>query len=182
MWFICEALVRLVAPIMSFTADEIWQYMPAVPDRAESVHLATFPEVAGFFRPDSPEVQKLRADYESLTKVRDEVLKALEEARNKKLIGSGLEAKVTISAPESSYELLERYREDLRALFIVSAVEVQRGPDTNGSSGIRVEISKAPGQKCERCWNYSPRVGEDSKYPTVCERCSPVLRELELSR
>ena len=178
-WFIAEALVRLVAPIMSFTADEIWQYLPAKPGRPESVHLAEFPAIAGFFRPDAPEVQKLRSDFDGLMKIRDEVLKALEQARQDKAIGSGLEAKVTITAPASSYELLQQYRDDLRALLIVSAVELQRGGEGNGSSGIRVEIGKAPGQKCERCWNYSLHVGEDSKYPTVCERCSAVLRELE---
>ena len=111
--------------------------------------------------------------------MRDEVLKSLEEARNAKLIGGGLEAEVTITAPEPLFSLLTKYAGQLRYLFIVSAVILQEGTVGNASgSGVSVRIGKAPGQKCERCWNYSTRVGEDPKYPTVCERCSAVLEEI----
>src|SRR5581483_7068775 len=103
----------------------------------------------------------------------------LEEARNQKLIGTGLEAKVTIKASEAMYSVLERYQDQLRYLFIVSAVELEKNSAGNGSGPVSVQVTRAPGQKCERCWNYSTRVGEDPKYPTVCERCSAVLQELE---
>jgi isoleucyl-tRNA synthetase len=104
--------------------------------------------------------------------LRDEVLKALEEARNSKMIGGGLEAEVIVTAPEPLFSLLTKYADQLRYLFIVSAVALQAG------DAVSVRIGKAPGQKCERCWNYSTRVGEDPEYPTVCERCSAVLKEI----
>jgi isoleucyl-tRNA synthetase len=77
------------------------------------------------------------------------------------------------------YPVLERHQDDLRFLFIVSAVQLERSASGNGTAGLTVEVSKSPGRKCERCWNYSTHVGEDPEYPTVCERCAPVLKELE---
>ena len=96
-----------------------------------------------------------------------------------KLIGSALEAVVTISAPASLYKLLERHREDMRSLLIISGVEVRQGPEGNGNAPLHVEVTKAPGQKCERCWNYSVQVGASERYPTVCERCLGALGEIE---
>ena len=106
-------------------------------------------------------------------------MKSLEEARNQKLIGGGLEAEVTVTATDPAYSLLARYRDQLRYLFIVSSVVLEKEAGGNGSGGVTVKVGEAPGQKCERCWNYSTHVGEDSNYPTVCERCSAVLKELE---
>jgi isoleucyl-tRNA synthetase len=174
-WQIGEALVRLLAPIMSFTCEEIWGYLPAA-GRGASVALAKFPAKAEIAGPDDA---KAREDWTLLRGVREEVLKALEEARGAKLIGTGLEAQVVLTAAEPTYSVLTRYQAQLRYLFIVSAVTVQRGEASNGQSPLRVEIKKADGQKCERCWNYSTRVGEDAEYPTVCERCSAVLKEIE---
>jgi isoleucyl-tRNA synthetase len=118
-------------------------------------------------------------DWKALRAVRDDVLKALEEARNRKLIGGGLEAQVTLTAADPAHLLLSRYLDQLRYLFIVSSVLLEKGASGNGTSGVTVQVSKAPGQKCERCWNYSTHVGEDRNYPTVCERCSAVLKGLE---
>ena len=112
--------------------------------------------------------------------VRETVLKALEEARNQKLIGANLQAQVTLTAADPVFSVLERFKNDLRYFFIVSDVELKRGP-ANGDAPVAVQVSKAAGLKCERCWNFSIRVGEDANYPTVCERCSPVLREIEAS-
>ena len=179
-WRIGEALVRLLAPLLSFTAEEVWQHLPTVPGRPESVHLALFPgqqEVLGLATPSrngESNEEQLRSDWTLLRGVRDEVMKALETARNQKLIGGSLEAKVTLAAPEPGYTVLARYAPQLRFLFIVSAVELK-----SAASGLSVEISKAPGQKCERCWNYSTHVGEDPEYPGVCERCSAVLKQWE---
>ena len=106
-------------------------------------------------------------------------MKSLEEARNKDLIGSGLEAQVRLSAAGPVYSVLARYRDQLRYLFIVSAVNLEQGASGNGTGGVTVQVSKAEGKKCERCWNYSEHVGEDKAYPSVCERCSAVLREIE---
>jgi len=180
LWRLGEALVRLLAPVMSFTADEVWSYLPAA-GRSESVHLELFPapkdltgELPGGFN-----VAGMESDWRTLLTVRDEALKALEAARNEKRIGGGLEAQLRLVAPESIYPVLERYRDELRYLFIVSSVILEKSPASNGGSGLTFEVSKAPGEKCERCWNYSTHVGEDKAYPTVCERCSAVLEEIE---
>jgi len=179
-WRIGEALARLLAPIMTFTSEEFWSYLPQVEGRPESVHLATFPTAAEIFGEEGlGDDPKHTEDWTALRAIRDEVLKALEDARNQKLIGGGLEAQVTLSAAEPAFSLLSRYQDQLRYLFIVSAVILEKAASGNGSGGVVVQVSKAPGQKCERCWNYSTRVGEDKNYPTVCERCSAVLKELE---
>jgi isoleucyl-tRNA synthetase len=178
-WRIGEALVRLLAPILSFTCDEVWQYLPTLPDRPQSVHLSLFPSPADLLgEATALEDSRQREDWTTLRAVRDEVLKALEEARNSKLIGGSLEAQVKVSAPEPLYAVLSRYQDQLRYLFIVSAVMLEPGTSGNGSGGVSVQVSKASGQKCERCWNYSTRVGEDARYATVCERCSAVLKEI----
>ena len=179
-WRIGEALSRLLAPIMSFTCEEVWSYLPAVKGRLESVHLTQFPSAAEILGTDGiSDDPKQQEDWKTLRAVRDEVLKALEEARNQKLIGGGLEAQVTLTASHPSYPVLARYQDQLRYLFIVSFVILEKGAPRNGSSGVSVQVTKAPGQKCERCWNYSTHVGEDTNYPTVCERCSEVLKQLE---
>jgi len=179
-WRVCEAMARLLAPILSFTCDEVWQYLPEVAGRLESVHLAQFPEAKDIFgaeniATDDPQQDQ---DWATILNVREQVLKALEEARNSKLIGKGLEAQVTLTAAEPVYSVLARYKEQLRYLFIVSAVHLEQGAG-NGAGAVKVQVSKADGKKCERCWNYSTHVGEDAIYPTVCERCSAVLKEIE---
>jgi isoleucyl-tRNA synthetase len=179
-WRIGEALTRLLAPIMSFTCDEVWQYLPALPGRPLSCHLATFPPAEDILGPavaaDDPALSK---DWSTLRGVREQVLKALEDARNSKLIGGSLEAQVKLIAGEPLYSVLDRFRDQLRYLFIVSAVTLEHGSSGNGTESVTIEVLKAEGQKCERCWNYSIHVGEDKNYPAVCERCSAVLKELE---
>src|SRR5436305_4747581 len=110
---------------------------------------------------------------------REEVLKPLEVARRAKLIGSALDALVTIHAPENAYKILDRHRDDMRFLLIASGVEVKRTSDGNGNTALHVEVARAPGAKCERCWNYSLEVGKNERYPTVCERCLAALSEIE---
>jgi isoleucyl-tRNA synthetase len=179
-WRIGEALVRLLAPIMSFTCDEVWQYLPAQPERLPSVHLAKFPTAADILGDSVPVEDAAQSeDWKILLAVRTEVLKALEEARQSKLIGgANLEAQATITAAEPVFKVLARYQDGLRYLFIVSAVTLEPVVSGNGTGGVSVRVSKAEGKKCERCWNYSIHVGEDTVYPTVCERCSAVLKEL----
>ena len=180
-WRIAEALVRLVAPIMSFTADEIWSFLPSVAGRQESVHLAHFPKAENITGAVSnPTVgEAVWKDFETLMRVRDTALKALEVARQEKIIGSALEAVVTISGPSELVPLLQRYRNDLRFLLIVSGVEIKPSSGGNGNTPLHVFIEKAPGQKCDRCWNYSTHVGENERYPTICERCTEALNEIE---
>jgi isoleucyl-tRNA synthetase len=168
---IVDALARMLAPILVFTADEIWENLPAANDRADFVHLALLPE------PREQDTAELRDKWERLFAIRDEVLQTLEEARIAKQIGSSLEARVEIAAAGESYEVLENYRDELRYLFIVSQVDLVNSGE--GAGGVVVKVAQAAGTKCERCWNYSTRVGESDRYPTVCERCVEALAEIE---
>jgi len=179
-WKIGDALVRLIAPIASFTADEVWQWLPKAADKAASVHTAYFPAPEELCpEAGSEQMKTLAADFESLLKVRDEAMKAMEIARKDKLIRRSEEASVTIYAPHELEKLLHQYKNELRYLLVVSGVEIQPAAEGNEVAGLRVEVQKAAGQKCERCWFYSTEVGKSARYPTVCERCLPVLEELE---
>jgi isoleucyl-tRNA synthetase len=188
---IADALARLLAPLLVFTADEIWENLPRAQagrtvdetHRAEhfnrgasSVHLALFPEARATL--DRREMEML-ARWTRIYEVRDEVLRALEEARNAKLIGASLEAHVRLEASGAIYELLKRYENDLRYIFIVSAVELVRAQASGEKDSLQVRVWRAEGEKCERCWNYSVRVGESVRYPTACERCVEALAEIE---
>jgi isoleucyl-tRNA synthetase len=179
-WRILEALVRLLAPIMSFTCEEVWGYLPAVPLRAASVHMALFPKRDDIFGSTQvAEDPRQIEDWTTLLAVREQVLKALEEARNAKQIGKSVEAQVKVSAADPVYSVLVRYGEQLRYVFIVSAVTLEQKAPGNGTGAVVVQVSKADGTKCSRCWNYSIHVGEDKEYPTVCERCSAILKEID---
>jgi isoleucyl-tRNA synthetase len=170
---ITDALARMMATILVFTADEIWESLPLDETREASVHLALLPEAS------AKNSDGLLTEWAHLFGYRDAVLARLEEARVAKVIGSSLEARVEISAGSHAYEKLARHRDDLRYLFIVSEVDLFE-PDANlGADDINVTIARAHGEKCERCWNYSTRVGESSRYSTVCERCVDALNEIE---
>ena len=162
LFHIADGLCRLLAPVLVYTADEAWENLPG--ERPRSVHIAEFPAAAE--TADS----ELLARWERLFGIRDAVLRALEAARNEKQIGSSLEAKVILTTDADTARFLLDYYEDLRYIFIVSQVEVHEG-----DSGMAVTIVRADGEKCERCWNYSVRVGEFSALPTVCERCHEAL-------
>ncbi|HEV2022016.1 MAG TPA: isoleucine--tRNA ligase [Terriglobales bacterium] len=179
-WKIGEALVRLLAPMMSFTADEIWGHLPPVAGRAASVHLALFPAEGDLVEGgvSAAEREALRADWQILLWVRDQVLQALESARNAKTIGGSLEAQVSLAAPAAVHSVLDRHAKELCSLFIVSQVALEKPISGDGVSSISVQVRRADGRKCERCWNYSTRVGESMKYPTVCERCVAALDEI----
>jgi isoleucyl-tRNA synthetase len=170
---IADALARLLAPILVFTSDEIWENLPRTEENGlASVHLAQFPDPAGV------DDWALRAEWEALFKVRDQVLRTLEDARTARVIGSSLEARVDLVASGGTFELLERHKDDLRYIFIVSQVSLSRRAGEE-SSELSVRVDRAEGKKCERCWNYSTRVGESERYPTVCERCAAALEEIE---
>jgi isoleucyl-tRNA synthetase len=176
LWRISEAMARLLAPILTFTCEEVWQHLPKLPDRLDSVHLAKFPEAADVLGGQAPDDDPHQSDWATLLAVREQALKALEEARNSKSIGKSLEAQLVITAGDPAYGVLARHRDQLRYLFIVSAVTLKQGSG-NGNAGVHIEVKKADGTKCDRCWNYSTHVGEDAIYPTVCERCSAALKE-----
>ncbi|HUS11292.1 MAG TPA: isoleucine--tRNA ligase [Pyrinomonadaceae bacterium] len=170
---IAETLAVMLSPILVFTADEIWENLPPGDARPASVHMALLPEESG-------EVDAaLLRNWHKLFEIRDSVLQSLEEARIRKQIGSSLEARVEISAAGENYDLLLRYIDQLRYLFIVSQVDLRRSDEPGG---LIVKVLPAAGRKCERCWNYSTRVGESSRYPDVCERCVAALQEIESER
>jgi isoleucyl-tRNA synthetase len=122
-------------------------------------------------------------NWSRLIALRERVLKALDDAREAKLIGGSLEARVVLGVDGEVQPLVEQYRDFLRYLFITSQVEIYdpavAGITVYGLTGLSVKIEKARGQKCDRCWNYSEQVGKDERYPTLCERCSAALKEIE---
>jgi len=170
---ILDALTRLIAPVLSFTADEIWWSMPG--QREESVHLATFPRFETSLLDAA-----LEERYDRLLALRSDVSKALELARVSKVIGHSLDAKVVLRAPAGPWEkLVDDYLSELATLFIVSQVELSDSLDEAVSGdeveGLLIRVEKAKGAKCERCWNYSTTVGEFEAHPTVCDRCVEAL-------
>ncbi len=172
MYRILDALTRMMAPVLSFTAEEIWGYLPG--EREASAHLAEFPAFKA-----SLIDKTLEAKYERLLAVRGDVAKALELARAEKTIGHSLDARVELAADGDLAALLEREEEQLAGLFIVSQVEVSRTL-AEGISGenlpeLKIRVSKAAGGKCSRCWNYVTSVGDSSDHPGICHRCLEAL-------
>jgi len=188
---IADALVRALAPILTFTSEEVWDHLPG-PSGRSSVHEAVFVSPDELRRNIPEKYAQRLANWPRLIAVRNEVLKALEDPRQQKRIGGGLEAKVRLEASGDTARLLDQYRDFLRYLFIVSQVEIETrgGAPSDGASGaasnehpesadIKIVVERASGTKCARCWNYSEHVGENPDYPTVCERCSEALSEIE---
>jgi isoleucyl-tRNA synthetase len=172
-WEILDSFTRLIAPILSFTSEEVYDSMYegiSNGGKAESVHLLLFPKQEELQIDES-----LLAEWEKMKEVREPVLKALEEARQRGMIGNSLEAKVKLRAFGKTAELLLRHASDLRYIFIVSRVELEQA---EGKGDLEIEIQKADGRKCERCWNYSVEIGKDLEFPTLCERCVPAVREM----
>ncbi len=162
---IVNALVKMLAPILTFTCEEIWGNLAAADEDVPSVQLATWPKAG------KPEVA-LDGDWEVLLDWRNLVTRALEEQRASRTIGSSLEARVTLMVPVEEMALLEARTEWLPTLFIVSEVGLAQSP-----SGEReISVEKAPGGKCARCWNYRVSVGSDASHPEICDRCLPVVK------
>ncbi|MFN2975864.1 isoleucine--tRNA ligase [Terriglobus aquaticus] len=176
-WKIAEALIRLVAPVLSFTADEVWGYLPQAQGREASVHIAQFP-AASDLAPEA-EAAKLREDFGQLRSVREIGLKVLEAARASKAIGKALEAKLILRVPDTAIApLLSLYERDLPELFGVSQVELQAIDPALGATAVEAEFAKAEGDRCDRCWRYTTDVGNEGMYPTVCARCADALEKI----
>ncbi|HEV8376356.1 MAG TPA: isoleucine--tRNA ligase [Candidatus Polarisedimenticolia bacterium] len=178
---ILDLLCRLMAPVMSFTAEEIWQHLRGLAQSgtlSSSVHLQEFSQAVPL--PDEP---ALLARWEKLAQVREAVLRKLETARSEKLLGNSLEAQVVLDARGELERILADYREDLPSLFIVSEVMLESTSTSaeaaEGLPDLRIEIRKAPGEKCERCWNFRRDRGAHPSYPTLCGRCVSALQEME---
>ncbi|MEW6571088.1 MAG: isoleucine--tRNA ligase [Nitrospirota bacterium] len=184
-WVICSVLsvmTRLMAPVISFTAEEVWQALRKNGSEGrdlrkveESVFLSEFPKIDERYHD-----RELEERWNLLFEVRNEVNKAIERKRSERLLGNSLEAKVTIRAPADYHRLLSLHRDFLPTFFIVSAVEMTEG-NMKGSyqsaeiEGLEINIERAPGEKCQRCWNWSESVGVFSDAPEICERCYRVL-------
>jgi len=175
---ILEALVRLMAPILSFTADEIWQHMNPK-SRQTSVHADLFIPVN-----ESYKDKALAERWETVIAVRREATKALELARKEKKIGHPLDASVTIGLTPELMEKLTPYKDQLRTILIVSSAELvpsdqlDEGIESETIPGLRVKVSPSYDQKCERCWIHDPTVGLNKNHPTICDRCLHVLEEI----
>jgi isoleucyl-tRNA synthetase len=172
LWQITEALVRLVAPILTFTADEVWEYLPAVEGRESSVHLAQFPNPEDVFSEDPT---KLLEEWKQLFVVRDAALVLLENERQAKLIGKGLEAQLKITAPGKLFDLLKRHFAGLKEILNVSEVQIFEGTSSE------MAVLPASGHKCARCWNFMPEVSAYGIWENVCTRCQSALKEMGIA-
>jgi isoleucyl-tRNA synthetase len=196
LWQITEALVRLVAPILTFTADEVWEQLPPVADRESSVHLARFPKPEEIFSGDPA---KLIDEWRVLFALRNEVLRALEVQRQSKAIGKGLDVDLDLYADEVMYDLLRNNGESLKEFFNVSKVVVHkahgsllnnlgllanppRGTEVpTNIAGLRAFVALASGTKCARCWNFMPDTADYGIWHDVCGRCRSALKEMGIA-
>jgi isoleucyl-tRNA synthetase len=174
MYTILDNLVRMTAPVLSFTAEEVWAVMPGV--REASVHVALFPALTPECKDDA-----LSARWEKMMKVRGEVSKALELARVKKVIGHSLDAAVAIKAGGETAQLLNEFVGELAGIFIVSKAELSdeltgEFYTAEGVEALEIQVSAAPGEKCERCWCYDEQIGQDAEHPTLCPKCLAAVK------
>jgi isoleucyl-tRNA synthetase len=172
LWQITETLVRLLAPILSFTTDEVWEYLPPVEGREPSVHLALFPKPEEVFSEDPA---PLLDEWRQIFAVRDEALRVLEESRQAKRIGKGLEAQIEIAAAGEQLALLRLHAAGLKEIINVSAVTVIEGP------ALQITALPASGSKCARCWNFMPEVSDYGIWQNVCTRCHDALTEMGIA-
>ncbi|MGN0663998.1 MAG: isoleucine--tRNA ligase [Negativibacillus sp.] len=172
---ILRDLTLVFAPILAFTCDEIWQHLPKSQDHnPEAPVLNEMPKGGA-----SKETPAFMEKWEHIRKIRDDINKALEDARAAKTIGKSLEAKVTLTCTGDQMAFLKANEEILETVFIVSKVVLNDAvpAETTGEvEGLHVLVEKADGQKCERCWVYSETVGSDPEHPTLCARCSKILK------
>jgi isoleucyl-tRNA synthetase len=174
-----DAIARLMAPILPFTSDEIWQYMPTRDSKESNIHLARLPEVNTDFKDDA-----LADRWEFMLKIRGEATKALEAARGQKLIGHPLDAAVTISLTGDAYDKLQPFAAELRSILIVSRASLVKDEALENAfrsdeiEGLLIGVTAAPGDKCERCWVHDTTVGSHSEQPTICQRCKDALEQI----
>lgn len=171
MYLILDSLVKMLTPMICYTAEEIWSYMPHLKgENTESVMLNYWPE-------EKPEYEnsELEEKWNHILELKELVAKELETARAEKVIGHSLNAKVTLFADEKEYEFLTANQEQLMIVFIVSDLHVEKKQE-NKTEKVVVKVEPAEGEKCERCWRYSTTVGEDKENPTICHRCSEAIK------
>ena len=178
LYTILDSIVRLMAPVLSFTSEEIWDFMPGYKGKEKSIHLVFLPDIREEWKD-----LNLAKKWQQILEVRGEVTKALEKARSEKLIGHPLDASVAISANQDLYNELHSYVDDLRSIFITSEASLfmdEPLPDAYESEdikGLSILVKAATGDKCERCWIHDTSVGTNSEYPGICNRCRDALKE-----
>lgn len=170
-YLLLHTMTRLLAPVLSFTAEEVWAAMPGYAGKETSVHMSQFPEPN-----PGHEDKELAARWETMLGIRAEISRAIEIARQSKIIGHSLDAAVTILPPEDLRTMLMAYEEELRTLLIVSQVEIVDADvpgayESSEITGLKIGVAKAAGQKCGRCWIYSPVIGTEALHPEICDRC-----------
>jgi len=181
MYSVLSALVRMLAPVLSFTAEEVWRHMPHPDSDPDSVHLADWPSAdKDWAAPD------LEAEWAQVLSLRDVAYRALEDARREKAITSGLSAQVNLYCDDGGpADLLRRHEKDLPSLLIVSSVNIvadgapEEAVSDESAPGFAVSVEPAPGEKCERCWMVVGSVGADGEHETLCDRCAGVVRRLQ---
>ncbi len=171
MYIILDTLVKLLAPIICYTVEEIWKYMPHSKDEeVESVMLTKWPEVKAEY-----DNEELSEKWEKILELKELVSKKLEIARNEKIIGHSLNAKVTLFADKKDYTFMKENKELLMSVFIISDLQIEEN-NRQDEEKIGVKVEMAEGKKCERCWMYSKTVGESEETPTLCHRCSEAIK------
>src|SRR5690606_1240958 len=169
------SLTKLVTPILPHTADEVWSHIDSVEE--ESVQLVDMPNSV-----EIPNADQVEAKWDSFMELRDDVLKALETARNEKVIGKSLAASITLYPNNKTKELLDSVEENVQQLFIVSGLKIaglyEDAPeDAQVFDNVKIVVEPAEGETCDRCWVVTPTVGEDQDHPTLCTRCATVVKE-----
>ena len=176
---IMNALVKIMAPILPFTAEEIYKFLPKGLNGKESIHLEDMITLNAEW-----ENQELATKWEGILALRAEVTKALEEARKAKLIGHGLDASIEIQLPETELKTqVENLPEALNDIFIVSMAKLVDSVDGEcfegkEIDGLKIKVAKAQGEKCERCWRFSETIGNDNDHPSTCDRCAAALKQI----
>ncbi len=174
MYEILNDLIVMLSPVLSFTMEEVWQFMKKPANAPESVQMLPWPEVKTEYIDEA-----LETKYDNFIAIRSEVTKVLEGHRQNKTIGNSLEAKVVLYAEGEALEILKSVEKDLPTLIIVSQVEVHEGAaegeEATGRNDLKVTVKPADGHKCERCWTYSESVGQNAAHPDLCDRCAAVV-------
>jgi len=167
MYIILNSLVKMLAPMICFTAEEIWKHLPHLEsENVESVMLSDWPKIS-----EEYDNTKLEEKWQHIIELKDIVSKELEIARSEKIIGHSLNAKVILYANNEEYKFLEENKETLMTVFIVSDLKIEK----NNDDTIKIKVELAEGDKCERCWKYSETVGANKEHPTICEKCSEAI-------
>jgi len=176
-----QGMAQLIAPILSFTSEEVWKYIPKTGSESPSVHLSAFPNFSTVAFSE-----ELSLKWKKISELKSEVSKALELRRQEKVIGHSLDAWVALVFPEELYKVLENEMDHLKFIFIVSKVEVvsrlEREDNVYSSSvieGLKIKVQSAPGKKCERCWNYFEETDTAPEPAAICPRC---LNNLESAK